>query len=372
MDAEHTVRTANGPVRGTVSPRSKDGRVVVHRGIPYAAAPFGEHRFAAPAPAPAWEGVRDCTEPGPPAPQGDQLIGAVPWSPDTSLECLVLNVWSPAAAGGSAPVMVWIHGGAYIVGSGDGAVYDGTRLAETGLVVVSVNYRLGFEGFGHVPGRPDNRGLLDQVAALRWVRDNIAAFGGDPGNVTVAGESAGAGSVVCLMTSPEARGLFHRAVAHSVPGDMLTVGTARLVAEGVAAAAGAPLEAEALAAVAPEKILAATDEVLYSRQATDRATPASNAKLFTAAAALEMGLINEIVEPDQLMDTALAWARRITVNAPLAVWGTKESVLRGMRTSAREAYDIESEIAGRIFLTEDAKEGPKAFAEKRDPRWQGR
>ncbi|GAA1457868.1 carboxylesterase family protein [Nocardiopsis exhalans] len=292
MDAEYIVRTANGPVRGTVSPRSQDGRIVVHQGIPYAAAPFGEHRFAAPVPAPTWDGVRDCTEPGPPAPQGTQLIGAAPWSPDTSLDCLVLNVWSPAAAGGSAPVLVWIHGGAYIVGSGDGAVYDGTCLAEAGLVVVSVNYRLGFEGFGHVPGRPDNRGLLDQIAALRWVRDNIAAFGGDPGNVTVAGESAGAGSVVCLMASPEADGLFHRAVAHSVPGDMITVDTARLVSEGVAKAAGVPLEAEALAALAPEKILAATDEVLSGSGRTGKGV---RTKAFTCYAPVVGG--PELPEP---------------------------------------------------------------------------
>ncbi len=262
MDAEYTVRTTNGTVRGTVSPRSQDGRVVVHRGIPYAAEPFGEHRFAAPAPALTWEGWRDCTEDGPPAPQSPQLIGAAPWNPDTSLDCLVLNVWSAAEAGAAAPVLVWIHGGAYIIGSGAEATYDGTRLAENGMVVVSINYRLGFEGFGHVPGRPDNRGLLDQAAALRWVRDNVAAFGGDPGNVTIAGESGGAGSVICLMASPEARGLFHRAVAHSVPSDMFTVDTARLISEGVAKAAGMPLEAEALAVLAPGDILVATDRFL--------------------------------------------------------------------------------------------------------------
>ncbi|GAB3708848.1 carboxylesterase/lipase family protein [Nocardiopsis oceani] len=262
MDAEHTVTTANGPVRGIPSPRAQDGQVTVFRGIPYAAAPFGEHRFAEPAPAPAWDGVRDCSEFGPPPPQGTQLIGAAPWSPDTSLDCLVLNVWTSASADDRSPVLVWIHGGAYIVGSGAEATYEGTRLAETGLVVVSVNYRLGFEGFGHVPGRPDNRGLLDQAAALRWVRENIAGFGGDPDNVTVAGESAGAGSVACLMASPEARGLFHRAVAHSVPGDMVTTESARRVSEGIAKAAGVPLEAEALAALAPEKILEATDVIL--------------------------------------------------------------------------------------------------------------
>ncbi|MFE1168084.1 carboxylesterase/lipase family protein [Nocardiopsis sp. NPDC058789] len=295
MDAEHIVETANGRVRGTVSPRSEDGRITLHRGIPYAAAPFGEHRFAAPAPAPAWDGVRDCSEPGPPAPQSAQFIGTEPWDAHTSLDCLVLNVWSPrdgAGPGSGVPVMVWIHGGAYIVGSGSEATYDGTRLAETGIVVVTVNYRLGFEGFGHVPGRPDNRGLLDQIAALRWVRDNIAAFGGDPGDVTVAGESAGAGAVVCLMASPEARGLFHRAVAHSVPGDMVTVETARLVAEGVAGEVGVRLEADALAEVAPERLLAATDAILSGTGRTSRGV---RSKAFTCYAPVVGG--PELPEP---------------------------------------------------------------------------
>lgn len=263
MDAEHIVTTVNGPVRGT--PSSRSGKVTVYRGIPYAAAPFGEHRFAAPRPASSWKEVRDCFEFGAPPPQGTQLIGAAPWSPDTSLDCLALNVWSAVEPDAKAPVLVWIHGGAYIVGSGSEATYEGSHLAAAGTVVVSLNYRLGFEGFGHVPGRPDNRGLLDQMAALRWVRDNITAFGGDPDNVTIAGESAGAGSVVCLMASPDARGLFHRAIAHSVPGDMITTDTARSVSEAVAEAAGVPLEAEALAALAPEKILEATDVVLSGR-----------------------------------------------------------------------------------------------------------
>lgn len=259
---ENVVTTTGGRVRGTASPRSADGSVTVHRSIPYAAAPFGEHRFAAPAPAAPWDGVRDCTAFGPPAPQRPHLIGAAAWSPDMSGDCLTLSVWSSARPGDRAPVLVWIHGGAYIVGASSEPSYDGTRLAESGLVVVGVNYRVGFEGFGHVPGRPDNRGLLDQAAALRWVRDNIEGFGGDPGNVTVAGESAGAGSVVCLMAAPDARGLFRRAVAHSVPGDMITTGSARFVAERIAAAAGVPYEAESLAALSPEKVLDAVDAVL--------------------------------------------------------------------------------------------------------------
>lgn len=269
MDAEHTVDTPAGRFRGAPAPRSQTGTVVLHQGIPYAAAPFGEHRFAAPAPPGPVDGVRDCTTPGPPAPQGESIVGAR-WSSETPLECLVLNVWSSARAGDDAPVLVWIHGGAYLAGAASQPTYDGTGLAETGLVVVGVNYRLGFEGFGHVPGRPDNRGLLDQIAALRWVRDHISAFGGDPGNVTVAGESAGAGSVVALMAMPDARGLFHRAIAHSTPGDMVRTETARLVSERFAEVLGVPLEAGALAALPPEKILAATEEVLTRTDSSGR------------------------------------------------------------------------------------------------------
>ncbi|MFE3461748.1 carboxylesterase/lipase family protein [Nocardiopsis aegyptia] len=280
MDAEQTVTTTGGSIRGVASSRSDSGAVTAYRGIPYAAAPFGPHRFAAPAPAPAWTDVRECVDFGPPAPQGGQMVGAAPWSPDTPLDCLVLNVWTAAREGDRAPVLVWIHGGAYIVGAASEATYDGTRLAESGLVVVSVNYRLGFEGFGHVPGRPDNRGLLDQAAALRWVRDNVAAFGGDPGNVTVAGESAGAGSVLCLMASPGARGLFRRVIAHSVPGDHLGLETARRVSERIAEAAGVPLDADALAELPPERLLEATDAVL----AGPSRGPGVRAKPFTCYA----------------------------------------------------------------------------------------
>ncbi|WP_116247101.1 carboxylesterase/lipase family protein [Nocardiopsis sp. FIRDI 009] len=268
MDDERIVTTEAGRVRGTPSPRSADGGVTVFRGLPYAAPPFGENRFAAPEPAAEWEGVRDCADFGPPAPQTPGMIGAHPWNPDTSLDCLTLNVWTGARPEKRAPVLVWFHGGAYIVGSSAEPIYDGTRLAERGLVVVSVNFRLGFEGYGHVPGRPDNRAMLDQIAALRWVRDNVAAFGGNPDNVTIAGESAGAGAVVCLMTSPPARGLFHRAIAHSVPADMVSRASALAVSEQVADAAGVPLDPEALAALPPERILAATDDVLSRRPGT--------------------------------------------------------------------------------------------------------
>ncbi|CAM5237292.1 hypothetical protein SHIRM173S_01713 [Streptomyces hirsutus] len=228
-------RTTSGPVRGR---RPVDGVVAV-LGVPYAAAPFGPRRFREPQPVHGWSGPRDCTVFGPVAPQSAELPGSPRWREEDE-DVLTVNVWVRRQPdGGPLPVLFWIHGGAYTFGSSAQPDFDGTALARAGVVVVSCNYRVGFEGFGHVPGFPDNRGLLDQVAALRWVRENIAAFGGDPGNVTVAGHSAGAGSVACLMAVEQARGLFRRAVAHSVPHGFLTVEAAATTSSRIAAEAGA-------------------------------------------------------------------------------------------------------------------------------------
>ncbi|MFF5423697.1 MULTISPECIES: carboxylesterase/lipase family protein [unclassified Streptomyces] len=253
------LRTENGPVRG----REAAGGVTAVLGIPYAAPPFGARRFGAPEPAAPWDGVRDCTAFGPVAPQSAELPGAPVWRPGDE-DVLTVNVWAPedAATGpGPLPVFFWIHGGANTFGSSAQPDFDGTALARAGLVVVSCNFRVGFEGFGHVPGHPDNRGLLDQAAALRWVRDNIAAFGGDPGNVTVAGHSSGAGAVVCLMAMERARGLFRRAVAHSVPSAFHSVALATAVTGRIAAAAGVAPTAEGLRSASPGALVAASDAV---------------------------------------------------------------------------------------------------------------
>jgi para-nitrobenzyl esterase len=240
--------------------RAADGVTAV-LGIPYAAPPFGARRFRAPQPAPGWDGVRDGTAFGPVAPQSARLPGAPVWRPGDQ-DVLTVNVWAPECAGrGPLPVLFWIHGGAYTFGSSAQPEYDGSALARAGLVVVSCNYRVGFEGFGHVPGSPANRGLLDQAAALRWVRDNIAAFGGDPGNVTVAGHSSGAGSVVCLMAMPGARGLFRRAIAHSVPSAYFSVELAAAFGERIAAEAGVAATAEGLRSAPPGALVAAADRV---------------------------------------------------------------------------------------------------------------
>lgn len=244
--------------------------VVAVLGIPYAEPPFGSDRFREPRPRRAWEGVRDCAEYGPIAPQSAELPGAPSWAPGDE-DILSLNVWTPVresgAEGRRLPVLVWIHGGAYTFGSSAQPDFDGTALARAGLVLVTLNYRVGFEGFGHVPAQgegacPPNRGLLDQIAALEWVRDNIASFGGDPANVTAAGQSAGATSVACLMTMDAARGLFRRAVAHSAVGPVFSTALAEHVTRKVAAEAGIAATHADLAAASPRTLVRASDAVV--------------------------------------------------------------------------------------------------------------
>lgn len=250
--------------------RAPDRGVVAVLGIPYAEPPFGAARFREPRPRRAWEGIRDCVEYGPVSPQSAQLPGAPSWSPGDE-DILGLNVWTPAhghgAEGRPLPVLVWIHGGAYTFGSSAQPDFDGTALARAGLVVVTLNYRVGFEGFGHVPADgedacPPNRGLLDQIAALEWVRDNIASFGGDPDNVTAAGQSAGATSVACLMTMDAARGLFRRAIAHSAVGPVFSTDLAEHVTRKVAAEAGVPATLAGLTAASPQALVRASDAVV--------------------------------------------------------------------------------------------------------------
>jgi len=218
---EPTVDTTVGRVSGT-----RQAGVDVFRGIPYARPPIGELRFRPPVAPEPWSGVKTATTFGPLALQSasplEGMLGSTAIVTDEAT-CLSLNVWTPATDGGRRPVMVWIHGGAFLTGSGSTPWYDGARFAANhDVVVVTINYRLGAFGFLFLDdlasdgaGSTANAGILDQVAALRWVADNIAGFGGDPGNVTIFGESAGGMSVGTLLALPAARGLFHRAVLQS-------------------------------------------------------------------------------------------------------------------------------------------------------------
>jgi para-nitrobenzyl esterase len=205
------VATTGGPVQG----REKDG-IFDFRGIPYAAPPVGELRFRPPQPVEPWADVRDVTRFGPMAPQNQGAMEAMFGAPPRPMDedCLTLNVWTPGCDDAKRPVMVWIHGGAFLYGTGATPWYDGRTFARNDVVLVTINYRLGALGFLHVDGQGNN-GILDQVAALEWVRDNIAAFGGDPGNVTAFGESAGAMSVGTLLGLPAAKGLFVKAIPES-------------------------------------------------------------------------------------------------------------------------------------------------------------
>jgi para-nitrobenzyl esterase len=254
--AQPEVRTVAGTVRGSL-----EAGVAVFRGIPFAEPPVGALRFAAPQPVGAWGGVREAVSFGAPPPQAgffgmDALVqeGIDDW--------LTINVWSPSSdPGAGLPVMVWIQGGAYALGMSSLAEYDGGPIAHDGVVLVTFNYRVGIEGFAQIEGAPANRGLLDQVAALEWVRDNIRAFGGDPAQVTIFGQSAGGGSVASLLAMPRAAGLFHRAVAQSVPCGYFTPELAADIAAAFAAELGLRPTVADLSTVAPNDLSAASDAV---------------------------------------------------------------------------------------------------------------
>jgi para-nitrobenzyl esterase len=214
MQKESVVETSKGKVRGY-------GRrgIIKFKGIPYAAPPVGQLRFNPPAPVEPWAGVRDALEYSPVAPQPqsnlEMLFGGQ--KVQNEAECLTLNIWTPGVDSSKRPVLFFIHGGAFVTGTG--ASLDGTRLALRGdVVVVSINYRLGVLGFLYLPDEPEaspNVGILDMVAALKFVKENIAQFGGDPGCITIFGESAGGFSVGALLGTPSAKGLFHRAILQS-------------------------------------------------------------------------------------------------------------------------------------------------------------
>jgi len=257
-----------GDIRG-----STDGKVARFLGVPYAAPPTGARRFAVPAPVETWEGIRDATAPGPmppqtraPLPPGidldlDLILGPG-WQPGSD-DYLTLNVWRPDDDLAGRPVMVWIHGGGFISGSKDIPICDGATFARNGIVCVSINYRLGIQGFLPIPGAPTNLGLRDQIAALAWVRDNIGRFGGDADNVTIFGESAGAVSVACLMASPLARGLFKRAIVQSGHGQFRrSIATAQRVVRRLAKLLKISPDLAGFQSVSTEEALKAQDRVL--------------------------------------------------------------------------------------------------------------
>lgn len=301
---EVLTQTRQGKVRGDI----EDG-VATFKGIPYAAPPFGPNRFLAPQPAPSWDGVRDCVEVGPVCPQspyvrpfyellGDQGV--------TGEDCLNLNVWTPDPDGRGLPVMVWIHGGAFARGSGSTPTYDGRHFARDGVVCVTLNYRLGADGFLQLGEGMANRGLLDQVKALEWVQVNIRAFGGDPARVTIFGESAGAFSVATLLSMPRAKGLFRRAICQSGAGHhTISPATAQMVGRELAKKLGAEPTMTAMAAVPLPRLQEAQTELAMELAVTPDPTRfgevAANGMLFEP-------VVDGVVVPARPIDAIAAGA----------------------------------------------------------------
>lgn len=314
-----TVQTASGLIRGR-----SEGEVVVFRGIPYALPPIGEFRLAAPIPPSSWSGVRDADAFGPPAPQP----GACRSTPGggEGQDWLTVNVWTPDVDDGRRPVLVWIHGGGYWSGSSAMPVHDGARLArEHGIVVVTMNYRLGVEGFAWIEGAPLNRGVLDQLAALRWVRDNIEVFGGDSDRVTVAGQSAGAGSLASLLCLPASPELAQQAVLQSVPGSFFSVALAQEVALAIGAAAGCEPTRDAMSRLEPAALVAAA-EAVTKQQHTHRRW---------GAAAQLPGIFAPVVEDPAFPDPWRVLGAGAAARIPLLIGHTRDEFRLFLALSGR-------------------------------------
>jgi para-nitrobenzyl esterase len=334
-----TVITRYGAVSGEIT-----GGVTRFLGIPYAASPTGALRFRPPAPPQPWDGVRACVAFGPTPPKPDYAIPFDTILPEPDVpgdNWLNLNVWTPDVTG-SAPVMVWIHGGAFSNGNSAVPMYDGQAFARDGVVLVSINYRLGVDGFALLPDAPANRGLLDQVAALEWVRDNIAAFGGDPANVTIFGESAGAMSVTTLLGMPAAGGLFARVIAQS---GAAQVGAdpqdARLVTGELSAVLGFEATAASLADVDLGKLIAAQAAV---RDAL--AVAPDPARFGASIVATSMAFI-PVIDGDSLPVHPLA--------ALAAGQGSGTPLLAGTNAEEFRLFFVPSGMAA--MVTEDALAG---------------
>lgn len=258
------VSTTVGRVRGWWRPTTSgcgEPRSAAFLGIPFAEAPVGALRFAAPVPKAPWQGILDALDFGATAQRGDPGVTLIPEPSVEGDSTLNVNVFTPcpepAAAGEGLPVMVWIHGGGYVAGSPASPWYDGRAFTRDGVVTVTISYRLGFDGFGWIDGVPQNRGVRDWLLALEWVQRNIAAFGGDPGRVTIAGQSAGGGAVLTLLGMEKAQHLFHRAYALSGAVVDAAERRARDLGRGLARDLGVKPTREGFASVPEERLLEA-------------------------------------------------------------------------------------------------------------------
>lgn len=314
------VETESGRVRGVWRGESgtRDGSAAF-LGIPFAKPPVGELRFEAPVPVDPWDDVRDAVEYGATAQRGDPGITLIPEPSVPGDATLNVNVFTPAPGDVEAalPVLVWIHGGGYVAGSPASPWYDGRAFNRDGVVTVTISYRLGFDGFGHIPGAPSNRGVRDWLAALEWVQLNIAAFGGDPRRVTIAGQSAGGGAVLTLLGMPRAQHLFHSVWALSGAVADVSAERARTASARLANLAGVAPSREGFASV-PEETLRTLQE--------KAGTPASSDQLAPVRDLLTEGLPwGPAVDGDLLTQPTLASLRAgVGADKPLVLGSTDD------------------------------------------------
>lgn len=370
-----TVATASGPLTGT----DTDG-VRVFRGIPYAAPPVGVLRWRPSQPPQSWTAPRDCTKFGPACPQAaDRIVTKVGAQ---SEDCLYLNVFAPE--GEKQPVMVWIHGGGFSKGAASVPIYDSPDLARQGVVLVTINYRLGHFGFFCHPAltaeSPEktcgNYGLLDQIAALQWVRNNIERFGGDPGNVTIFGESAGAVSVSLHMVSPLSRGLFHRAIMQSGTVPMRMKARADLERQGQEmqrklGIADGPGALAALREVKPERLLAsgAGDDMFPGMGTRDRlclggyGLPEAPAEVFAAGRQAPVPVI-----VGSTADEGTLWSRKLPVKTVAAYQAMLRAMFQEHAAEMTRLYPVQTDADVERALDEIVGEGFVAGA-RRVARW---
>jgi para-nitrobenzyl esterase len=356
------VELRDGRIRGMQS-----GGIHAFRGVPYAAPFAGPRRFLPPEPPEPWAGIRDATSSGPAAPQLSMPVFS--WinfsGGRLGEDCLNLNLWTPGLDGARRPVLVWIHGGGFLVGSGATAMYNGHDLALRGdVVVVTLNYRLGALGFAHLASvfgdgfdRSSNLGLRDQIAALEWVRDHIDRFGGDPDNVTVFGQSAGGMSVGALMGAPRARGLFHRAICMSGAADHILdpVEARSVAATFVAALGGPPASHEALARIPLARILKAQREVM--------ARMASFRNLMVFCPAVDADVIPE--QPLEALRSGAAARIPILTGATLDEWKLFRLIDQGLgRFGWKDLVRrFEEVLSGGFVAAPDAGTAARRFRE---------
>jgi len=352
MADDPVITTSHGRVRGRWrGAPGQPGGSAAFLGIPFAQAPVGDLRFAAPVPPEPWDGVRDATANGPTPCRVDPGDTLIPEPVVPGDETLNLNVFTPAPGERDAglPVLVYIHGGGFVSGTLAGPWYDGRAFNRDGIVTVTVSYRLGFDGFGHIDGAPSNRGVRDWLAALEWVQENIAAFGGDPARVTIAGQSAGGGAVLTLLGMPAAQHLFHAVWSMSgatadVPADRAAEISARLAS---------------LAGVAPTRagFASVTEEKLTGLQQR-AATPESSDALAPIRTILTDGLaFGPTLDGDLLTrPTVEAIAAGVGADKPLVLGSTDDEFTMATDSARRTLRFVPASLAlGRLGVPRETR-----------------